>query len=178
MIILGLAVAGAFGGAIVGPLFGIERVSRYDDNVAGSMQLGPESAAVVVRARIPPTGASEGARDLLERAGAVALLDMPTYQAGVRRTTDATVVESTSAGDGAAAPRAAPFGRSLVGQRSGVATSGINKAIRQPHNSARHVDHPRSRQLRRFSPRRMSTWRTGMGLCGHALQRRTGEVCI
>ena len=110
MVIAGLAVAGAFGGAIVGSMFGIERVSRYDDNVATSMQISPESSAVVVRARIPPTGAHESAREIVERAGAVALLDVPTYEATVRGTTEPTVVESTSAGDAAAAPQGASFG--------------------------------------------------------------------
>lgn len=114
MIIVGLAVAGAFGDAILGPLFGIERVARYDDNVATSIQIGPESSSVVVRAHIPPTGTRESARDIVERAGSVALLDVPTYEARVRGTTEPTVVESTSAGDVAAAPQAAPFGPTKV----------------------------------------------------------------
>jgi hypothetical protein len=112
-VILGFAVAGLFGGGIVAPLFGIEQASRYDEDVARTIDIVPDSAAFVIRAETAPAGARASARQILERAGTVGILDVATYESTLRGSTEPTVVESTSAGD-SAAPQAPRFGRGQV----------------------------------------------------------------
>lgn len=105
-VIVGLAVAGAFCGSVVGPLYGIARTSRYDDDVAPTTLVEPGSTAILIRAE-PPVGSIANARNMLVRAGAVALLDVAAYEARMRGTTEPTVVDSTSAGDSAPPAQAA-----------------------------------------------------------------------
>ena len=100
VVIVWLAIAGLIGGAIIGPLYGIERAAHYDDNVARSTQIAPHSSAVLVRAESPRVGAHGSARDIVARAGAIALLDVSTYEARLRGSGSGSVVPSTSAGDG------------------------------------------------------------------------------
>jgi hypothetical protein len=100
VVIVWLAIAGLIGGAIIGPLYGIERASNYDANVARSTQIAPDSSAVLVRAESPRVGARGNARDIVLHNGAVALLDVSTYEARLRGSGATSVVASTSAGDG------------------------------------------------------------------------------
>jgi hypothetical protein len=94
-----LAIAGLLGGAIIGPLFGIERASRYDADVARSTDIAPDSSAVLVRAEASRVGAHGSVREIVEGAGAVALLDVPAYDARVRGAGATSVVLATSAGE-------------------------------------------------------------------------------
>jgi hypothetical protein len=113
-VVVWLAVAGAAGGAIVGPLFGIARAARYDDDVARTLDVAPDTSAVIVRTHTPAAGTHGSARDILERAGAVAFLDIPTYEATLRGSTKPNVVESTSAGDPAGFQQSPQFGEVQV----------------------------------------------------------------
>jgi hypothetical protein len=114
MVIVGLAIAGGFGGALVGPLYGIGKAARYDDDVARTTEIDPSTEAVLVETRSPATGTRGNAREILQRAGAIALLDIPAYEARVRGTSAPTVVEATSAGDSAGSPEVPRFGPTQV----------------------------------------------------------------
>lgn len=94
-----LAFAGAGGCAILGPLYGIGRVSRYDDDAAASVTVGPGEAAFAVRAERSRTGAGGNARLVLREAGAAALLDVTAYEAQMRAPAGDAIVDATSAGD-------------------------------------------------------------------------------
>jgi hypothetical protein len=79
------AVAGAGGGAIVGSLVGLEMRARYDADVARTIDVPAEPAAVLISAYTGPTSPNHSrVREILEQAGATTFLDGPSYTAGVR----------------------------------------------------------------------------------------------
>ena len=95
-----LGVAGAGGGAVIGGLVGLQVSARYDADVAGTIEVAAEPVAVLITTRTShasPGHAHE--REILRRTGAIALLDVPSYEAQARAAGAPAVVESTSVGD-------------------------------------------------------------------------------
>ena len=94
-----LGVAGTGGGAVIGGLVGLQVSARYDADVARTIEVAAESSAVLITTRTTQASPGHGqVREILQRAGAVAFLDVPSYEAHERAAVGRTVVESTSAG--------------------------------------------------------------------------------
>jgi hypothetical protein len=87
------AVAGAIGGAVIGGLVGLQVRARYDADVAEVIDVPTQPPAFVITAYTQRSDV----RAILERAGAVAFLDVASYEAR-ERPARGTVVESTSSG--------------------------------------------------------------------------------
>jgi hypothetical protein len=85
-IITWLAVAGAGGGAVIGGLVGVQFSAEYDDDVARTVTIAPGETAIALVTHTPQAARGHGqVRTILRRGGAVAFLDVPSFEAERRQ---------------------------------------------------------------------------------------------
>jgi hypothetical protein len=94
IVALWFALAGAGCGAIIGGLIGLQAKAQYDEDVAKTIDVAPDGAILITTHATTANGGGVKARKILRQSGAVAFLDVPSYE---RREVDEAVISQEQA---------------------------------------------------------------------------------